>query len=139
MLIVLETGNYKPVSFILYPPDVVQYLRERGQLISEIPPHQEDCPAFENGSPLQIIYPEPKSKLWLPRDIDGKLQKITIRLAHRQKSAIIYWYLDNVYLGSTTEIHARAIEIKEGWHSLEVVDEQGHRDKREFHVDIKTS
>jgi penicillin-binding protein 1C len=134
-----KQGDYKNVPFLLYPPDVVQYLRERGQLISELPPHKEDCPALGNGKPLQIIYPEPDAKLWLPRDIDGKLQKISIRLAHRQKEAIIYWYLDNVYIGSTKEIHAKSLEIKKGDHSIEVVDEQGNRDKRSFHVDIKTS
>jgi penicillin-binding protein 1C len=133
-----KQGDYKQISFLLYPPDVVQYLRERGRIISEVPPHKEDCPGSDNGLPLQIIYPEPGSKLWLPRDIDGKLQKLTIRLAHLRKTATIYWYLDDSYLGSTSKNHAKAIEIKKGWHSIEVVDDQGHRVKREFHIDEKT-
>ena len=132
-----EQGKYKQINKIIFPPDILQYLRERGQIITEIPPHKENCPSLSNAVSVKIIYPEEKAKLWLPKDIDGRIQKLTVRVAHSQKSSLVYWYLDNRFIGSSRETHVKSLEIHKGWHSLEVVDEQGHRDNRRFNINLK--
>ncbi len=132
-----ETGNYKRENRLVYPPDAVQYLRERGQMISLLPPHKNDCSAQEQNFALQIVYPQENALLWVPRDFDGGLQKVTIKVAHRDKNRTIYWYLDDRYAGSSKNKFKKAIKLTKGWHDLEVVDETGNRDRTKFYVDLK--
>jgi len=120
-----ETGHYKPMQLLFYPPDVVQYLRARGQLINDIPPHNPACPAQTERLALQILYPQEDARLWVPRDFGGTLQKVTMRVAHRENQRVIFWYLDNHYLGNTINRHEKAVDLTKGWHVLEVVDETG--------------
>jgi len=134
-----ESGNYKKVSKLIYPPDVSNYLVLRGQPVDTIPPYKEGCEDSTNKNAIKIIYPKQNSQVWIPRDLDEKLQKVTVRAVHTNKSKKIYWYLDDMFLGETKEKHVKAIVTKKGWHYLEVVDEDGNRDKIKFFVDIKKS
>ena len=132
-----ETGNHKPQSVLVYPPEAVQYVRERGQMIGAMPPHRPDCPSHTEDLALQIVYPQENSRLWVPRDFDGSLQKVTMRAAHREKDRTIYWYLDDSYAGSSQKITTKALQLTKGWHLLEIVDDAGNRDKTRFYVDLK--
>ena len=133
-----EPGEYEQIHRLLYPADVTQHLRERGHVVSAIPPHRSDCPAQVDDLPLQILYPQHNARLWLPRDFDGNWQKIAMRAAHQQKSRMLYWYLDHRYLGSSEHRHVKAAEMARGWHTLEVVDEIGNRDRKRFFVGLRT-
>jgi len=132
-----ETENHKPQSVLVYPPEAVQYLRERGQMISALPSHKPDCPSHTDNLALQIVYPQENSRLWVPRDFDGNLQKVTMRAAHREKDRTIFWYLDESYAGSSNKITTKALQLTKGWHVLEIIDEVGNRDKTRFYVDLK--
>ncbi|MGQ9630446.1 MAG: penicillin-binding protein 1C [bacterium] len=132
-----EPGGYKRVTRLFYPPDVAQYLRERGQIIADIPPHKKECPGRSGHDSLQIVYPQQDARLWIPRDLDGSLQKVTLRAAHLEKGQLVYWYLDHVFKGTSRERHAMAVDLQRGWHTLEVVDEEGNRDRKRFYVDLK--
>jgi penicillin-binding protein 1C len=127
-----EPGKYKKIKKLIYPPDVAQYLRESGTIVSAIPPHKPGCPGLDEGRPLRIIYPVANARLWVPRDFDGRLQKITFTVAHRVPGRKIYWYLDNVYMGCTEQRHKMAFLLSSGRHVLEVVDEMGNRARRQF-------
>jgi penicillin-binding protein 1C len=132
-----QPGNHRKISCLNFPPDVVQYLRTRGQVISSIPPHNPSCPAQSESSPLQILYPPKNSRLWVPRDFNGRLQKVILRAAHREKSRILYWYLDNRFLGSSIDKHTKAVELRKGWHILEVIDEVGNRYRQRFYAGLR--
>ena len=132
-----ESEHRHKISLLFYPPDVAQYLRERGQVLASIPPHNPACPGLQAGNPMQIVYPGQNARLWIPRDIDGRFQQVTLRVAHRQPASTIFWYIDNRYLGETKENHVKALTIPAGWHTLEVVDRMGNRDRRRFFVALK--
>lgn len=132
-----ESGEYFITQRLVYPPDVVQYLRGRGEIVYDIPPHHPDCPAQNDQKPLQILYPQENARLWVPRDFGGELQKIVLKTAHRQDDVKIYWYLNEHYLGSTEDRHEMAVSLEKGWHVLEVVDERGFRDKKRFYTDLR--
>ncbi len=132
-----EPGDRRPERRLVFPADVAQHLRERGQVPGMAPPHRRDCPAGAGSDPLKIIYPQQNARLWLPRDFGGARQKIAMRVAHREKNRVLYWYLDDRYLGSSLGRHVKAVELSRGWHTLNVVDETGNRDKRRFFVDLK--
>ncbi len=132
-----EPGDRRAERRLAFPADVAQYLRERGQVPGLVPPHKRDCPAGARSDPLKIIYPQQNARLWLPRDFGGARQKIAMRVAHRNKDRVLYWYLDDRYLGSSRGRHVKAAKLARGWHTLNVVDETGNRDKRRFFVDLR--
>lgn len=132
-----KSGKYKAVEALIYPPDVEQYLRQRGQVISTVPSHKPDCPVQAGNLPIQIIYPQENARLWVPRDFGGDLQMVTMRVAHRESKRQLFWYLDDHYLGMTERRHEKAVDLTKGWHVLEVIDDVGYRDRKRFYVDMK--
>lgn len=122
-----EPGRYKRAVKLAYPPDVTQYLRESGVIVSDIPEHLPSCPSQESVQAMTILYPTAGASIWAPRDFDGTLQKITFSVAHRKPQLKVYWYLDKVYLGFTLRVHKMAVQLDSGSHRLEVVDQEGAR------------
>lgn len=134
-----EPGDRRPESRLVFPADVAQHLRERGPVPGMVPPHNPDCPAGTGSDPLKIVYPRRNARLWLPRDFGGARQKIAMRVAHREENRVLYWYLDDRYLGSSRGRHVKAAALVRGWHTLNVVDETGNRDRKRFFVDLNHS
>jgi len=128
--------NHKFVTRLIFPPEVEQFLRQSGNQIDNTPPHRKSCPAPPVQKPLKIIYPTAKAFIFLPRDFGGSLQKLNCRAAHQQQGQTIYWYLDTHYLGNSVEQHQKSIELTKGWHKLELVDQDGHKDAVRFYVDL---
>ena len=122
----------------MYPPDIAQYLRESGVSTTLVPPHRKGCPGGLNssGNPLRIIYPVRNARLWIPRDFDGGLQAISLRVAHGSKSGRVYWYIDDVYRGRTRGTHKIIARLDRGRHRLDVIDEAGNRKSRWFYVSV---
>ncbi|MGD9994778.1 MAG: penicillin-binding protein 1C [Salinivirgaceae bacterium] len=118
-----------------FPPDVVYQLRLRGQVSEKIPPHHPACPKQHSENPMQFIYPKDSSFLWLPRDFDGSYQKLVCRLAHTHPEKQVFWYLNDVYLGTSRQMHNKAIEFSTGWQNLQVTDEEGNSQKATFFVE----
>ena len=54
--------------------------------------------------------------------------------AHREVATVIYWHLDEEYLGETRELHQMALAPTPGSHTLTLVDENGEILVREFAV-----
>lgn len=133
-----EPGHYHSEVPLIYPPDIVQYLRSRGHLISTIPLHKESCPIMGHLNPLEILYPQNNAKLWIPRDLDQQLEKITLKAAHQNKEAMVYWYMDKIYLGATENNHVFPVTLSKGWHELEVIDQMGASKKTAFYTDLNT-
>ena len=129
-----QPGGYTRVSRLVYPADVTQYLRERGQTVGGMPPHSPGCPAQQGGQMVQILYPQENAHLWVPRDFDGNRQQVALRAAHQEHRRVLFWYLDHRFIGSSQGRHIKAADVGGGWHVLDVVDELGNRDRRRFHV-----
>ncbi len=129
-----EPGKYREEIRLFYPPSVAQYLRERGQLVEQIPPFQPGFSGTDGLPSLRIVYPEEGAKIWIPRDLDGKDQKLTLRAAHLEPDSVVYWYADDIYLGVTRERHAWSARFPRGRHELEIIDARGNRASRSFFV-----
>lgn len=128
-----QDGHYHTLKQLVLEPDLGQYLRQQGEMIAEIPPHNPKCPAEHGGSYLDIIYPAQNAHLWIPRDFDGVYQKITARAAHRSAHTKVFWYLDDFYKGWTTGDHTMALSLEDGWHKLVLMDQNGRKAERKFY------
>ncbi len=132
-----ENGNYKKVSMPFYSPDIVQFLRQRGNIINDIPPHKESCPSIHSQNQIKIIYPTEGAKIFLPKDIGGINQKLNLKAAHINSKNKIYWYIDDKFLGLTKNNHSKSIELLKGNHNLSIVDQNGNKDSCSFSVYIR--
>ena len=52
----------------------------------------------------------------------------------RSVKARIYWYVDEQFLGVTHSIHQQEVWLKEGRHTLTLMDEEGHILQQVFRV-----
>ena len=77
-------------------------------------------------APLEFLYPESGSVLTLPRQLDGSLPGAVFQAVHRDPAAVLYWHLDNEYLGETHLIHQMQLSPAPGKHTVTVVDGDGN-------------
>ncbi|RYX99300.1 penicillin-binding protein 1C, partial [bacterium] len=132
-----QPGNYKKESFLFYSPDVIQFMRQRGNIINDIPPHKESCPSIHSQNQVKIIYPTDGAKLFLPKDIGGITQKLNLKAAHINTDTTIYWYIDDKFIGNTSNFHSKAIDITKGNHTLSIVDQNGNKDSCHFSIYLR--
>jgi penicillin-binding protein 1C len=83
---------------------------------------------------MDLIYPRPNAKIFIPRELDGKVGKTVFEAAHRLTSSTVYWHLDGNFIGSTRKSHHVALTPAEGRHVLTIVDEFGESLERTFTV-----
>ena len=103
------------------PPSMEWYYR---QLHPEYTPYvPKDRSSWE---PMEFIYPENGSTLYLPRQLDGSVGGITFHLAHRTQDAEVFWHLDDTYVGTTRLIHQMNLAPAPGTHTVTAVDGDGN-------------
>lgn len=129
-----EEGNYKKVRKLIFPPDVSQFLREKGDIVDSIPPHTQGCSSGSESDPIQILYPVKEARILIPVDFNRETQNITIRVAHKFSDREIFWYIDQTYIGVTKSRHKMMVDLSPGWHKLEVIDSDGNNAKRRFYI-----
>ncbi|MFW5972289.1 MAG: penicillin-binding protein 1C [Bacillota bacterium] len=130
-----EVGNYKKIYKLAYPPDVIDFLNERGNNNIYSLPHNRDCPSTSGYNPIEFIYPKNGNMIMIPRGIDGTYQKVKFKIAYSYDDNILYWYLDNNYLGKTVGKHHKLLLPSVGWHRLYVIDERGNHREIKFYVE----
>lgn len=105
-------------SIFLLPPSMEWYYRQHH-------PEYEVLRLARDDAPMEFIYPEGGSVIYIPRQLDGTIQGITFHLAHRDPAAVVFWHLDNEYAGQTRFIHQMNLTPEPGRHTVTVVDESG--------------
>lgn len=125
-------------TWFILPPAQAYYYRRYHADYRKLPPMRRDCrdndAVTAQKKPIALLYPAAHSRVYIPVDLDGKKSKIVFEAVHRDSNAILYWHLDEDYLGYTQTYHQLALDIAPGHHRLTLVDEQGKRLSREFEV-----
>ncbi len=119
--------------FVL-PPAMEWFYRRKNVFYNQLPPVKPGCLDENPLAMMELIYPTDVLKIFIPREIDGKPGKTVFEIAHRNADAIIYWHIDNEYIGSTNGIHQISIAPNTGRHQLTVVDNKGITLTRWFEV-----
>lgn len=130
-----QTGNYKKIFRLVYPQEVIYYLKQKRGIYYSLPPHRASCPAISDENPIKFIYPGEGSTIFIPTGIDGKPQKIKFKIGHSYQNSILYWYLNQEYLGQTNNIHQKLITLASGKHNLHIVDNHGNHAGVNFFVE----
>jgi penicillin-binding protein 1C len=125
-------------TLLVLPPTQAWYYRKRHPSYRVPPPYRPDClahlPSGQTATPMQWIYPQQDTRIYVPVELNGEQGKVVFEVAHREQVSVLYWHLDEQYLGETVEIHQMALSPPPGEHLITVVDAAGHRLTRAFTV-----
>jgi len=121
-------------SWFILPPAQEWYYKTRNSGYRMLPPYRSDCSTSNKSSVMEFIYPKHSTQIYVPVELDGQTGKTIFEVAHRSGDALIYWHLDDDYLGATKGIHQMALSPEPGKHVVTVIDQQGERMELFFEI-----
>lgn len=122
--------------FVLPPLEEHYYLTVSPDY-KQAPPWRSDCLSEGNTTvikSMQFIYPKSFTEIYIPVDLDGSKSKVVFKVAHREEDAVIYWHLDQEYVGKTEGFHELELEPEAGEHLITLIDGKGGRLVQRFSV-----
>jgi penicillin-binding protein 1C len=122
------------VSWFILPPVIEWFYKKRNPMYKSIPPLSEGCRNDKSLTPMEFIYPGENSKLYLPVGLDGTQGSIILEVAHRNSKALLFWHLDNDYIGMTQNIHQMPFQPSFGKHRITITDESGKSITKEIEI-----
>ncbi|WP_418638620.1 penicillin-binding protein 1C [Winogradskyella sp.] len=126
-------SNIKNKSWFILPPLQAYYFKTKNPFYKALPPYRADC-TESIGTPMEFIYPNQQSTIYLPKDFDGNINELILKVAHSKPELELYWYVDSEYIGSTKDIHDMAILPSSGNHIITVIDELGNELKHKITI-----
>ncbi len=120
-------------SWFILPPVMEWYYKSKNADYLVLPPYRDDC-MQTSAYRMDFIYPKATSKIYLTKDFDSQTQPIVLKIAHSNPQAILHWYLDNRYLGKTTDFHEMPIKAQTGEYYVTVVDDNGNEIIRRIEI-----
>lgn len=128
-----DVSDFMTASWFVLPPAMEHYYKKRHASYRELPPWLPGCePAGD--AVMEMIYPRNNAKIYIPLELDGQKGRVVFSVAHQNARAVIYWHLDNEFVGETTHIHQLALDIAPGKRQLTLVDGSGNRLNREIEI-----
>jgi penicillin-binding protein 1C len=121
-------------SWFVLPPVIEKYYRVGHAEYRVLPPVKAGCAQGQSDNPIGIVYPHQNSAVFVPREITGDFGRVVFEAALRTPQGVLFWHLDDVYLGSTTVVHKMETCPLPGKHRLILIDDAGNRAERSFEV-----
>lgn len=121
-------------AYFVLPPAQEAYYRMHNPGYRPLPPWRQDCQPMTAQRVMDLIYPRDGSRILAPVGLDGAPGEMVFEAVHRNPSAVLYWHLDETYIGETRHIHKMSLQPAPGQHTLSIVDDQGETLKRRFSV-----
>ena len=127
--------NMKREVFFALPPAQAWYYKNKNADYVPIPPISPKCNAAFGENPLELIYPRSGVSVVVPRKLEGGKNAVVFQAANTNSQAVVFWHIDNEYIGSTTAPHRIAVNPPAGKHTLTLVDSEGYTVKQNFVVE----
>ena len=121
-------------SWFVLPPVQAWYYRQYNTNYQSPPKFLASCDRSSKSTTLEMIYPKPNAKVYIPKELDGTYGQTIFEAAHNDSKEIIYWHLDGIYLGSTERVHQLGLFTTPGKHKLRLLDGQGQELNFNFEV-----
>jgi penicillin-binding protein 1C len=120
-------------KWFVLPPIQAMYYKQKDPNYKSLPALLPNCYEL-NKSIMDIVYPEKLSSIFIPKQLDGKREKVVFEVAHSNTSATIYWHIDKEFIGETSQEHKLEFITSVGNHQLTLIDNQGNEITRNFEV-----
>ncbi|MEE9461959.1 MAG: penicillin-binding protein 1C [Bacteroidales bacterium] len=121
-------------SWFVLPPAQEWYYRAKNPDYRILPQIHPDCKPMDDIEFMEMIYPRHSARIYVPREMDGSKGEIILEAAHRHPSSLIYWHLNETFIGTTRYIHKLGITPKKGNYLLTIVDENGYTLVHRFEI-----
>ena len=117
-------SDMQTVSWFVLPPVQEWYYKKKNPAYLTIPSFLNSCktPSLNN---MDVIYPKNGTSIFVPRNLEGTMEKVVFEIAHRQPENLVHWHLDDEFLGSTQSEHRMEVLALAGKHRITIVDEKG--------------
>lgn len=119
-------------AWFVLPPVMANYYKQKHPFYKDLPAYKTGC--LPQNQVMELIYPREMNRIFVPIQLDGTLGEVLFEIAHQQKESIVYWYVDDTYIGETVGIHQKGLSPTPGRHSLYLIDEQGNQMTKGFIV-----
>lgn len=126
------TSLIKSKTVFVLPTTEGYYFRQTHSDYDGKLPMISGCEA-EQLSVIAINYPKTGSKVFIPRELNGKIGQVVLEASH-QSQETIHWHLNDDYLGETKGEHKQSVELGKGLYNLKVIDGLGNSTNSEFEV-----
>jgi penicillin-binding protein 1C len=129
-------AEMKAEPWFVLPPAMEAFYTARDARYRALPPWRAGCvpPDDEGVRALSIVSPKPNAEVIVPRGLDGVPGRVVLEAAHRDPDAVVYWHLDDTFVGTTRRPHQVEVDPAPGTHHVVVVDSTGQREERVFTV-----
>lgn len=125
--------NIKQRSWFVLSPLMAYYYKDKNPFYKPLPKFRNDCLGEERNL-MKFIYPTEKSTIFLPKNFEGKQNELILKVAHSNAKSVLYWYVNNQFLGTTKEKHQLAVRLKRGDYNISVTDNFGNEIKQQIAV-----
>ncbi|MCF6332060.1 MAG: hypothetical protein L3J11_02150 [Draconibacterium sp.] len=122
----------KHKNWFVLPSAMEYYFNPNNPMYAVLPPVLSGC--TDEISNMEFVYPREWNKLFIPTDLDGTPGQLIFELVHRQKQAIVYWQIDDKFMGTSKGIHQLALNPDSGWHLLTITDNLGNQFSKRFQI-----
>ena len=110
------------------------YFKQHSSFYQPLPPYLPQCENELNAHQIDIVYPRPGFKIYIPYEETEEKGRLILKATHKNSNATLFWHLDGKYMGSTQKFHQLSVLPAKGKHTLEVIDEQGESVTCSFEV-----
>jgi penicillin-binding protein 1C len=125
-------ANMQQQAWFILPPTMEFYYKQRNHDYKILPPLKPGCTNAANNRVMEIIYPQPSMKIYVPIEINGQKGKTIFSATHKNKDAKIFWSLDDQFVGTTENYHQLALSPAAGTHLITLTDDKGNAVSRNF-------
>jgi penicillin-binding protein 1C len=125
--------NIVTKKWFVLPPVMEWYYKSQHVDYLPLPPFRSDCTGTLTAS-MDFIYPKTNSKIYLTKNFNSEVQPVILKIAHSNRETEVFWYVDNMYKGSTKTFHEMPITPTEGFHYITVVDESGYEIRKKIEI-----
>ncbi len=132
-------GNCYPMedmvakNWFVLPPTIEFYYTYSNPNYKELPPYLDHCSQMDTQL-MEFIYPKKGEAILLPKDLGKPIKDIVLQLAHQQSNAMVFWYLDETFVGKTQGFHEFTLNVEPGDYTLTAVDQEGNRIQQKVQV-----
>ncbi|MCB1052446.1 MAG: penicillin-binding protein 1C [Acidobacteria bacterium] len=121
------------IDWFVLPPNMAYFYGQQHANYRKPPRFHPSC-QNEKTHAMSWVYPEPKSRILIPVELNGLQEAAVFQVAHSDTTTKIFWHLDQLFLGTTEFPHQMGIQAKPGLHHLVLVDERGQQLTMDFEV-----
>ncbi len=122
------------IPWFVLPPVQEWYYKRKNPFYKTLPPYRSDCIEAKRSSVMDFIFPKYNSRVYIPTELNNQKGEVVLEAAHRNKNATIYWHLDGIFIGTTTDVHQMAVSPNYGKHTVVIVDDDANSVSRSFEV-----